>query len=135
VVFAPGDLIDADVDQPAQPVRIEHVRGHPLADRADRAPRDADEAGDRGLVGLGHQPRHQVLDVAGVAGPVSGEWHALHQQPVLGAPKPPAPQHDPADPATHVQLASAQPHRHPQLAVDEDGLTDPHTGQLEDSVG
>jgi len=50
VVFAPGDLVDTDVDQPAQPVRVEHVDHDPLADRADGAPRNPGEAGDRSLV-------------------------------------------------------------------------------------
>ena len=67
VVLAPGDLVDTDVDQPAQPVPVEHVRRDPFADRADGAPRGPGEAGDRGLVSLGDQPRHQVLEVAGMA--------------------------------------------------------------------
>jgi hypothetical protein len=53
VVFAPGDLIDADVDQPGEPVGIQHVDGDPLTDPAHCAPGDAGETADGGFVGLG----------------------------------------------------------------------------------
>jgi hypothetical protein len=85
VVFAPGDLVHPDVDQPGQPVGVQHVGGDPLTDRAHGAPGDPGEAADRGLVGLGDQPRHQVLEVAGVPGIRARERHTLGQHTMLGA--------------------------------------------------
>src|ERR1700694_3273420 len=104
------------------------------------------------------KPATVVLSVL-VASHVPGERPPLGPHAVLRAAKSPAPQHDPANPATHVQVPPrrvdltrvvavpcrepasrtrqpppAQPDRHPQLAVDDGSLADPHTGQLQDSV-
>ena len=91
--------------------------------------------------------------------PDPGERHPLGPHAVLRAGQSPAQQHDPANPATHVQVPPrrvdstrvvavpcrepasrtrqpppAQPDPHPQLAVDDGNLADPHTRQLQDSV-
>jgi hypothetical protein len=159
VVLAPGDLIDPEVDQPAQPARIEHVGRHALADRADGAPGDPGERADRGLVGLGDQPRHQVLEVSSVARSRPCERHPLDPHAMLRAAQPSASHRDPANPPAHVQVPPArvnlprvipmprrepaqwtnkattsQPHCHPQFALNHSGVAHPNTRQVKDSV-
>ena len=61
MVAFPAHLVDPDADQPVEPGGVEPVGDHPGADPAHGVPVDPGEPGDRGLVGLGRQERHQVL--------------------------------------------------------------------------
>ena len=59
--------------------------GHdPRDDRAHAAPRDAHQLRDRGLRGVGHEPGHLVIEVAGVAGAVTGPGHLGDRRAVSG---------------------------------------------------
>jgi hypothetical protein len=104
VVPAPRNLVDPDVDQIREPVRVELVGDDPAADRADGAPGDPAEHRHGGLVGLGGQPYRQVLEVAGEPGSGSGEVHRLDQHPVLGASQPPAAHREHTDASTQVEV-------------------------------
>ncbi len=119
VVLAPRDLVNADLDQPGQPVRVQLLRGHPLTHRPDGAPGHPGERGHRGLVRPGGQPHHQVLEVSREARPGPGERDGLGEHAVLRAVQ--------AAPAHHQPtLASAQvkvppPGVHPSLVVGDAG--------------
>ena len=104
MVLAPGDLIDADVDQPGQAVRIQFLVGDPLTHRADGAPGDAGERGHRGLVGLGDQPHDQVLEVAGEPRPGAGETHRLGHHTMLRTAQPATAHYQHADPSAQVKM-------------------------------
>jgi hypothetical protein len=66
---AVGDLVAADRDQTVQPRVIEVIGDDARDDRADRVPRDPEQPGDRRLGHLLREERHEVLEVARVAGP------------------------------------------------------------------
>jgi hypothetical protein len=85
VLPLPGHLVHSDLDQPVQLVGVQPVGGDAFADAAHGVPVDAHQPGDRGLVGLGGQVGHQVLEVAGEPGPVPGERHPLNPNPVFRA--------------------------------------------------
>ncbi len=88
VVAAPGHLVHPDGDQPVQPVGVQ-LGGHDaFADAPDGVPVDAQEPGDRALVGPGGQVRGDVLQVAGEPGPVPGERYGLGHHPAGGAVQP-----------------------------------------------
>src|SRR5512139_4115435 len=89
---------------PDRPIGVEHVEDHSFADRAHGAPGHPGEGAHGGLVGLGHQPRHQILEVAGMPGIRARERHALGQHTVPRAAQPPAPQENPTYPPAHVQM-------------------------------
>ena len=104
VVLAPGDLIDADVDQPGQSLRVQLLGGDPLAHRADGAPGDPRERGHGGLVGLGDQPHDQVLEVGGEPGSGAGEVDSLGDHAVFRASQPAALHRQLADPSAQVKM-------------------------------
>nr|WP_244867168.1 hypothetical protein [Rhodococcus sp. B50] len=101
---APGDLVDADVDQIRQPVRVELLGGDPGAHGADGAPGDSAEHRHGGLVTLGGQPHRQVLEVAGEPRSGAGEVDGLRQHPALRAVQSPAPQGEHTDASAQVQV-------------------------------
>ena len=80
-----GDLVDADAGE-----ALEGVVGGPavgddaLDDGADALPGDAQQLAHRGLGGVGDQPGHGVVEVAGVPRPVAGPGHLGHGRSVLG---------------------------------------------------
>lgn len=104
VVATPGYFVDADVDQIREPVRREFLGGDPGAHRAHGAPGDAAEHRHGGLVGLGGQPYHQVLEVSGEPRAGAGEVDRLRQHPVFRATQSPAPQGEHADASAQVQV-------------------------------
>ena len=89
MALAPGDLVDRDVKQIAEPVLAEHLFADALDDPPDRLPVDPRQPAGRGLVGLGRQPGDEVLEVAREAGAVTGERDALHAHAMFGATNPP----------------------------------------------
>jgi hypothetical protein len=89
VLLAPGHLVDPDLEQIVQPIRIELVGADARDDPPDGVPVDPDQPLDRRLVGPGGQPRDERLEVAREPTRVPGERNALHPDPVLGALKPP----------------------------------------------
>ena len=105
VALAPRDLIQRDLKQIAQPVDGQKLVADALDDPPDGLPVDPDQPAGCGSVGLGHQPRHEVFEVAGEASAVTGERHALDQRPVLGAAQPPEPGMDLQSPDPQVQVA------------------------------
>ena len=111
VVAPPADLVHPDVDQPVQAVGVQAVRDHPLADPPDGVPVHPRQAGDGGLVGLGRQERHQVLEVTAEPRAGPGERDALDPHPMLGAPQPPQPGPHEDLPAPEVQMPPRRGHR------------------------
>ncbi len=86
VVLAPRHLVDDDIEQAVQTARVELIGDNPGSDPPDGLPVDADQPGDRRLVGLGRQERHQRLEIGrdeARAGP--SERHRLHPDPVRRA--------------------------------------------------
>jgi len=104
VVLTPGNLIDTDIHQIRQAIRVEDVTDHAFADRPDGAPRDPGETAHGGLVGLGYQPRHQILEIPGESRPRPRERHPLSAHAMLRAPQPPAPHLHPAHPPGEVEM-------------------------------
>jgi hypothetical protein len=88
VALLPADLVDPDVDQAVQPVGVQLVGDDSLADPPDGVPVQAQEPGDRGLVGPGGQERGHVLQVAGEPAAVPGKGHRLSHHPMGGAVQP-----------------------------------------------
>jgi hypothetical protein len=78
---AVGDLVAADRDQTVQPRVIEVIGDDARDDRADRVPRDPEQPGDRRLGHLLREERHEVLEVARVAGPGARPRHRLKPRP------------------------------------------------------
>ena len=60
----------------------------PRDDRADGAPRHPQQLTRRGLRGAHRQPRRQVVEVAGVADPVTSPRHRHHGGPMGSTPHP-----------------------------------------------
>ena len=104
VVAFPADLVDPDADQPVESGGVEPVGDHPRADPPNTVPVQPGEPGDRGLVGLGRQGGHQVLEVAGEPRAVPGEGHRLHPHPVGRAAQPAQPGTQLHPPAPEVQI-------------------------------
>src|SRR5205814_4748820 len=88
VLAFPADLVDPDLKEVLQPVRLELVGADPADDPPDGVPVDPDQAGDRGLVHRSRQPSDQLLEVAGEPRPVPRERHRFHSHAMLGALKP-----------------------------------------------
>ena len=88
VLAFPADLVDPDLKEVLQPVRVELVGADPADDPPDGVPVDPDQAGDRGLVHRSRQPSDQLLEVAGEPRPVPRERHRFHSHAMLGALKP-----------------------------------------------
>jgi hypothetical protein len=63
VVFPPRDLIDPDLEKAVETPRVQFGSNNTFNDSAHGAPCDPDQAGDRGLIGPGSQPRHQRLEI------------------------------------------------------------------------
>ena len=84
VVFAPRDLVEPDLEEPIQPAGVELRGADPLADRADRDPRDAHQARHRGRVHLRRQPGHERLEVGGEARARPREGHRPVGTPCVG---------------------------------------------------
>jgi hypothetical protein len=84
VVAAPADLVDTNVNQPVEPAWVESVGDHPRSHPSDAVLVQPRDPGDRGLVGLGGQERHQIFKVSGEPSPVPGEGHRLDPHPWVG---------------------------------------------------
>jgi hypothetical protein len=110
VALAPGDLVNADLEQFVQAAVVEPVDHDPLADRPDRLPGDPDQPPDRGLVHPGGQPRDQVLKVAGEARLDPGERHALGAHPMRRAGQPAQACLDDQPQAAKAQVAPGRVH-------------------------
>jgi hypothetical protein len=108
MLLAPRDLVHADHEQPLETVRIEHVSDHAFADPSDRAPRDPQQLRDRGLVGPGRQPRHQILDIAREPRAGTGEVHALDHDAMGGTAEPSQPRSDLELERTEIKVAPAR---------------------------
>jgi hypothetical protein len=79
VVLAPTHLVDADDHEAFQPAGVQSVGDDSFASPPDGVSVDAQDRGDGGLVCLRREVGHEVLKVAGEAGPVSGERHLLDE--------------------------------------------------------
>ena len=110
-MLAPGDLIDADVDQPAQQVGVQLLGHDARTHRPDGAPRNTAERRHRLLVTLAGQPDHKVLEVAGEPRSRPRERHRLGQDTVLGAAQPTSPQPEHTYPPAQVQVPPCRTHR------------------------
>ena len=64
MALAPSDLIDRDLEQIVQTTLVEQFVADALDDPPDRLPVDPRQPAGRGLIGLGRQPRDEVLEVA-----------------------------------------------------------------------
>jgi hypothetical protein len=91
VALAPGDLVDPDRKQIAEPVAVQQLLADALDDPPDRVPVDPGQPAGRALIGLRRQPRDQVLEITREPSAVTGERNALHVRAVLRADKPPQP--------------------------------------------
>jgi len=89
VSFAPRDLVDRDRGQIAQLLAVAEVLADALDDPPDRLPVDPRQPARRRLVGLGRQPRDEVIEVAGEPRTVSRERDPLDVHAVLRAAHPP----------------------------------------------
>jgi hypothetical protein len=87
-MLLPADLVHTDMDQAVEPVGVQGLGGDPFADAPHGVPVDAQEPGDRGLVGSGGQERGHVLEVAGEPAAGPGERHRLGHHPAAGAVQP-----------------------------------------------
>ena len=84
-----GDLIDPDPPQVGEPVmhRLD-VGPDPGDDRADGAPGDPHQLGDRALGALGSQPGDLLVEGVGMPGRVPGPRHRRHRRPMLATADP-----------------------------------------------
>src|SRR5450631_2061752 len=105
VSLAPGDLVDRDLKQIAEPVLVELLVGDTLDDPPDRVPVDPGQPDGRGRVALGHQPRDEILKISGEPGAVAGERDAFHQRAVLGAAQASEPGVDLQAPDPEIEVA------------------------------
>jgi hypothetical protein len=84
-----ADLIDPDPAQPGEQITARAgLGGDTRADRADRAPGDPHQLGDRPLGALDRQPRRLVLKAPGKARRVPGPRHRAHDHAMLVAAHP-----------------------------------------------
>jgi len=81
VAFAIRHLIDADPQQPVEPLAVQLFPDDPLHDAIDGLPATPEQLADRGLVGVLSEPRHDVLEVPAVPGPGPGPRHLLGPDP------------------------------------------------------
>jgi len=84
-----ADLVHADRDEPLEAAVIEVIGDDPLNDLPDRVSPDPEQASDRGLGHLLRQPRHKILEVAGVVSICSGPRHRLQVHATVAAAQPP----------------------------------------------
>jgi hypothetical protein len=91
VAVAPGHLVDPDLEQVVEAVRVQFVGADTLDDPPDGAPVDPQHPGDRRLVGAGRQPRDEVLEIAGEVRAAASEWHLLGAHAVSRADQPAQP--------------------------------------------
>ena len=82
LLLAPGHLVDADIEQLIQAVRVELVAGDALDDSSHGAPVDPHQPTDRALVGPRSQVGDEALEVPGEPGARTSERHALGADPV-----------------------------------------------------
>jgi hypothetical protein len=62
VALSVADLVDPDPREAVEQIDLKlGLDDHPLADPADRAPRDPHQQGDRGLARVDRQPRRLIL--------------------------------------------------------------------------
>ena len=85
VLALPADLIDPDLKQVLETVRVQFIGADPADDPPNGVPVDSHQPGDRRLVNFGGQPGDERLEVAREPGAVPSERHALDPNPVLGA--------------------------------------------------
>ena len=105
MALAPRDLVDRDFKQVAEAVPIEQFVADALDDPPDRLPVDPRQPAGRRLVGLGRQPRDEILEVAGKARAAPGERDALDVHVVLRTAQPPQPGVNLQAPAAEIQMA------------------------------
>jgi hypothetical protein len=105
VAFAPGDLVDADLEELIEAIKVELVGADALDDPPDGGPVDAQHPLDRRLVGARGKPGRQVLEVARQARAVTRERHALDADAVLRADQPAQPRADLQAPDAEVEMA------------------------------
>lgn len=117
LALAPGHLVDADLEQPLEAVAVKLVGADALDHPPDRAPVDAHQPGDRGLVGAGRQPRDERLEVTREVRPVARERHRLGQHPVRRADQPAQPRSDLQAPDTEIEMAPVRIDRPDVVAV------------------
>src|SRR5436305_577731 len=88
VLLSPGHLVNPDLEQPLQPLRVELVGSDALDDPPNGSPVDSEHPLDRRLVRLGREPLHELLEVTGEVRSWTGERHPLGPHPVHGANEP-----------------------------------------------
>jgi hypothetical protein len=89
LAFAPRDLIDRDLEQIFEALLGQQVRADALDNPPDRLPIDPRQPAGRRLIGLGRQPRDEVLKIPGEARAVTRERDALDVHAVHRATQPP----------------------------------------------
>lgn len=104
VTLAPGDLVDRDLKQRIETITIELLGANALDDPPHGRPVDPHQPTGRRLIGLGRQPRHQVVEVAGEPGQRPRERNRLDADPVLRAAQPSQPAADHQPPHPEIQM-------------------------------
>ena len=105
MALAPGDLVDADLDEAVEATGVQFVGADARHDPPDGAPVDAQHPGDRRLVCPGRKPRHQMLEVVGEVRAVAREGHCLGADAVLRADQPAQPRSNLHAPDPEVEMA------------------------------
>ena len=154
--LAPRDLVDRDLKQIAEPVGVDQLAADALDDAPDRLPVDPDQPRDRHLVGLGRQPRDEVIEVARAARSMTRERDALDVHAVLGTTQLTQPRANLQPPDAEIQMPpdrlvilhaltragrelaqradqplAPQRHAHHDTIGEELHAPDPHPGQIE----
>jgi hypothetical protein len=106
---AVADLVAADRHQAREAVGVEVIADHPLDDRADGVPADAQQAADRRLGHLLGHEGHQVLEVAGVPSARPRPGQRLDAHPTIRAAHATQLVLDEAALATQIEMAPAPP--------------------------
>jgi hypothetical protein len=114
VLFSPGHLVDPDLEQVGETVGIQALVTHPLDDPPDRLPIDPEHPRDRRLVGTGHKPRDEIVEIAGEPRAVPRERNTLDMHPMLRTAQSPQARADIESPHPEIQVP---PHRLVMLAV------------------
>ena len=89
VAATPAHVVDPDLEQVVQPARVKAGLHHPGDHPPDAVPVDPHEPADGGLVHLGGEIAHKVLEVGGVARSGAGKGNAFGPHAVIRALKPP----------------------------------------------
>ena len=103
-MLTPGHFIDAQLHEAVEAVRVEVTVDNAFADPSDGVPVDAQEPGDRGLVGLGGKESCHLFEVGAEPGPVAGERDSLDQDPMVGAVDPAQIRADDCHRSTEVEM-------------------------------